>query len=154
MGTQTDVLGAHRQHWNWNPACMLLPYQTPSSSLPSVASRTASTSQSGFTTCTSQNGVIWEVQEVSRKSHSNVPPSNANLPPNNKINLDKAIKIYLSDLASRNTWLDKKLSVEMAREALMAANSHAQANGCDVTSSSGTYMLKVFISITLSTDAC
>ena len=82
-------------------------------------------SWSGFITHMSQNGIIQEVQEVTRGSRRSV--SSAAISTDDKLNLDNTIEIYLSDLCSRNAWPDQTQSALMAKESLLQLKANACA---------------------------
>ena len=133
-----DVLGAHRQQRR--APRVPAPYATQNaarsraSSIASGGSR-ATTGESQ-TTRTNRNGIVRQIHPVTRRSRSTVY-SLSGLPEplssNNKMTLDDAFEIYISDLSVLNAWPNRSDSTNMATEALMQANQRARNKGLSET---------------------
>jgi hypothetical protein len=129
-----DVLGAHRQQRRTprvpTPYALQNAARSRASSIASDGSRvTAGESQ---TTRTSRNGIVRQLHPVTRRSRSTIYSSTGFPEPlssNDKITLDDASKIYISDLSVLNAWPNRSISTDMATEALMQANQRARNKG-------------------------
>jgi len=133
-GPTVDVLSAH--HKCQKAPCIPSPYQLQqllhSSSIVSSSTLNTHQSQQNLSTRTSQHGVTRHIHVTSRRSNASIsansqPPKR--IPSDDKLTVDNASKIYVSDLSLKNLWPDKQTALSMAEDAALQANHCAKADG-------------------------
>jgi hypothetical protein len=147
MGPTVDVLSAHRKRQKAPhiPSPYQLQQLSRLSSIVSSSTLNTHLSQQNLSTRTSQYGVTRHIRATSRQSNASISANSQ--PPkrilsDDKLTMDDASKIYISDLSLKNSWPDKRTALSMAEEAALQANHHAKADGHDQIDSKSPSVLR------------
>ncbi|KIM83717.1 hypothetical protein PILCRDRAFT_7116 [Piloderma croceum F 1598] len=154
-GPTIDVLSAHRKRQKAPriPSSYQLQQLSHSSSVVSSSTLDTHPSQQNLSTRTSQHGVTRHIRATSRRSNASIPANSQPLKrvsSDDKLTMDDAAKIYISDLSLKNSWPDKRTASLMAEEAALQANHHARDDGRDPIDFKSPAVLKMVCQLCIS----